>query len=91
MKICPKCGHRDNPLWRHSRYDFNADYMHKDDFTREYPMLNNQLGPKPQPLYDGDYVYYRRGTGSLQVYRVSKEDYKMPTENPKHKKKKEKT
>lgn len=80
MKTCTKCGHRDNPYWRHSRFDFNADYMREDDFAREYPELYAQLPPKPLPLGHGHYVYYRRGKKEKQVYRVPIEDYKVETE-----------
>ena len=80
MKICPNCGHRDNPYWRHSRFDFNADYMREDDFAREFPELFKQLPPKPEKLILGLYVYYRRGKKEKQVYRVALEDYKVETE-----------
>ena len=31
MKLCPICGYEDNPLWRYSRFDYNADYMRFDE------------------------------------------------------------
>ena len=88
MKICPKCGFRDNPLWRHSRFDYNADYMSWEDFQTEFPdvakLLEGQRNHVPISLLG--YVFYRRGTGGLQVYRVAKEDYKMPRERKNHRK-----
>jgi len=80
MKVCSVCGHRDNPYWRHSRFDFNADYMREDDFAREFPELYAQLPSKPKKLVLGLYVYYRRGKKEKQVYRVALEDYKVETE-----------
>ena len=83
MKVCTNCGHRDNPYWRHSRFDYNADYMSEDDFKREYPDLHKRLvGKHPMPV--GNYIYYRRGRRALQVYRVAMEDYEMPRERKKH-------
>ena len=88
MKVCPKCGFRDNPLWRHSRFDYNADYMRWEDFQTEFPevakLLEGQKNHVPIPLLG--YVFYRRGTGGLQVYRVATEDYKMPRERKDHRK-----
>lgn len=80
MKMCPNCGHRDNPYFRHSRFDYNADYMREDEFAREYPELYKNLPQKPNKLTHGLYVYYRRGKKEKQVYRVSIEDYKVETE-----------
>lgn len=80
MKICPKCGERDNPYWRHSRFDFNADYMSEADFQREYPNLYKGLPEKPYKLFWSPYIYYRRGKKEKQVYRVAMEDYKVETE-----------
>ena len=80
MKICPRCGHRDNPFWKHSRFDYNADYMREEDFKKEYPILYSWLPPKPKYLKYNEYVYYRRGKKEKQVYRVAKEDYKVETE-----------
>ena len=88
MRVCEKCGHMDNPLWRHSRFDYNADYMRWEDFQKEYPILADVLWhfPNNVPKEDSGYFYYRRGTGGLEVYRVWKPDYKMPRERKKHKK-----
>ena len=89
MKICTECGHRDNPYWRHSRFDYNADYMSWEDFKREYPRYAELLehAGNHEPVEDAKtpVFYYRRGTGGIQVYRVAKEDYKMPRERKNHK------
>jgi len=86
MKVCEKCGHVDNPLWRHSRFDYNADYMRWEDFQHEYPLLANSLKDKRnnEPIDCGEYYFYRRGTGGIEVYRVWKPDYKMPRERKNH-------
>jgi hypothetical protein len=87
MKVCPNCGYQDNPYWRHSRFDFNADYMSWEDFKREFPDFHFALAERANnnPVELQGYFYYRRGTGGLEVYRVAKEDYKMPRERKNHK------
>jgi hypothetical protein len=87
IKICYNCGCVDNVYWRHSRFDYNADYMRYDQFQNEYPMLSKQLENRRNhdPVEDEHYYYYRRGTGGIEVYRVWKPDYKMPRERFKHK------
>lgn len=83
MKICDKCGHRDNPYWRHSRFDFNADYMREEDFVIQYPLLMAKLPQKGKYLQTKYYIYYRRGKKEKEVYRVAIEDYKVETEKAK--------
>jgi hypothetical protein len=89
VKICPCCKFADNPYWRHSRFDYNADYMRWEDFQREYAGLAEQLEGRRNndPIEDYEKInfYYRRGTGGIEVYRVAKEDYKMPRERKSHK------
>jgi hypothetical protein len=87
MKVCTCCGQRDNPYWRHSRFEWNADYMRWEDFQTEYPALARSLENKQNhvPVEDLGYYYYRRGTGGIEVYRVWNEDYKIPRERKSHK------
>lgn len=88
MKQCPKCGYRDNPLWRHSRFDFNADYMRFEEAMaqKELKQVCEFLKHKdtfvPHPW--GPYTFYRRGTGGIYLYRVLTEDFKVPRERKKH-------
>jgi hypothetical protein len=79
MKFCPKCGFEDSIYWRHSRYDFNADYCRREEFTEIEADLDMALG-EYVPLIDEHYVYYRRGKGKIWVYRVAIEDFKVSTE-----------
>jgi len=84
MKVCPNCGYRDNPLWRHSRYDFNADYMRWEDALEQPELLDicNKLSKQPKGtiFVVGPYTFYRRGTKGLWLYRVANEDYKVQVE-----------
>jgi hypothetical protein len=86
MRICPNCGFRDNPLWRHSRFEFNADYMSWDDFQTEFQELAKLLEGRKNhdPVERGSYFYYRRGTSGIEVYRVPKEDFLVPRERVRH-------
>ena len=84
MRICPKCGYRDNPLWRGSRYDFNANYMTWEDSLNQ-PELKNVTEklsniPIGEAIQEGPYIFYRRGKGGLWLYRVPIEDYKVSVE-----------
>jgi len=41
--------------------------------------LDLALGEE-EPLVNGRYVYYRRGTGKIWIYRVNVEDFKVSCE-----------
>ena len=93
LKVCLSCGYRDNALWRHSRFDYNADYMRYEEAliiedNDDEPIQTIAESLKNRKNHDavlwGDYAYYRRGTGGIWLYRVAKEDYKMPREPKKH-------
>jgi hypothetical protein len=88
---CPKCGFEDNPQWRHSRFDFNADYIRFDEASADPFLLNicAKLKEKRnfEPFEFQGLVYYRRGTGGLWLYRCRKEDFKVPRERKKHERK----
>jgi hypothetical protein len=86
MKVCPSCGYTDNPYWRHSRFDYNADYMRYEDFREQFPNITQSENSNiHNPLVLEGYTYYRRGTGGLEVYRVANEDFRMPRERKNHK------
>ena len=87
VKVCHKCGAVDNLYWRHSRFDYNADYMTFEQFKIEYPALGKLLEHRKNhdPIETKHYFYYRRGTSGIEVYRVWKPDYKMPRERKSHK------
>jgi len=88
MRVCPECGYQDNPKWKHSRFDFNADYMRFDEAMKEPELeeICKLLVDKENfvPVEDGPCVFYRRGTGGLYLYRVLKEDFRVPRERHQH-------
>ncbi len=61
--------------------------MRWEDFQKEYPALAAYLNHAPNhtPIEENGNFYYRRGTGGLEVYRVAKEDFRMPRERKNHK------
>ena len=94
MRICPNCGFKDNFQWRHSRFDYNADYMRFDESLQD-PFLHDIcqfLKGKAnfEPFEFNGVVFYRRGTGVLYLYRVPKEDFHVYRERKTHRKKEEK-
>lgn len=88
MTVCSKCGFRDNPLWRGSRFDFNAQYMRFEEALKqpELKQICEKLKDKKTfwPWKEKYYTYYRRGKGGLYLYRVPHEDFKVPRERKKH-------
>lgn len=86
MRVCPKCGYKDADEWRHSRFDYNADYCRFDEAPDEVwdVVLILKDAGNFEPFEKGSYIYYRRGTGGIWLYRVWKPDFKMPRERKKH-------
>ena len=58
MRVCPKCGYSENPLWNQSRFAANQMFMRKEDFQREYPDLW-ELVDKEKQVQQGNYIYLR--------------------------------
>jgi len=65
MRICPKCGYVDPPIWRHDRFKRNLDISHYEDFKEWYPNIRFKDGWGE----DQHYVYRRT---SLYVLRKAK-------------------
>jgi hypothetical protein len=91
VAVCPCCGEviRDNPFWRGSRYDFNADYMRFED-GQQQPELKEvceklEDAENFEPLVVGPHTFYRRGKGGKWLYRVPSEDFRVETEKRKPK------
>jgi hypothetical protein len=89
---CPCCGAeiRDNPLWRGSRYDFNADYMDYFSEAGNSPELSDVFkaligADNFVPFVVGPNTFYRRGKGGKWLYRVPNEDFRVETEKRKPK------
>lgn len=58
MRVCPKCGFSDDPLWRHDFFKRDLVYMHKDDFKNNYPELYAKL-EREKYVIEGQFVYHK--------------------------------
>lgn len=92
VAVCPCCGTviKDNPLWRGSRFDFNADYMDYFNEASGSPELAEIVKALEGtdnfvPLVVGPNTFYRRGKGGKWLYRVPNEDFRVETEKRKPK------
>jgi len=92
MRKCPECGHEDNPLWEYSRFEFNAEYMRFEEAMQQPELegiclaLVDAKTHEPLVIPELNLVYYRRGTGGLELYRQSIPDFQVNRERKKHKK-----
>lgn len=46
MRVCPKCGYMDSPVWRHVRHRIYTDYCRVDDLEPWEPALYALLEKK---------------------------------------------
>jgi hypothetical protein len=64
MRVCPKCGYVDNPLWRPSM-KFAMDFMRYEDFKSEYPHLAEKVIHR-KFLVDEPFVYHVTRGGNVE-------------------------
>jgi hypothetical protein len=58
MRVCPKCGYAENPLWQQSRFCANYSFMRKEDFQTEYPETFESLQKtKEHTTQVGNFIY----------------------------------
>jgi len=88
MRVCPRCGYEDNPLWRNSRFDWNSEYMEWDEAEtqQELKVITDHLKDSEnfKPFVEGPYAYYRRGSNGIYLYRVLVQDFKLHRERVRH-------
>jgi len=71
MFECPRCGFKDAPCWRTSRFVIYAVYCTLDELSVWEPELAEKL--KSEKRVDhGPYIYYRRGRQN-HIYRIHRE------------------
>jgi hypothetical protein len=89
MRQCPNCGHRDNPLWENSRFEFNAEYMRFQEAEQQFELEEICLvlvdAPNHEPFMHNGVIYYRRGKNGIELYRQNPEDFRVPRERKSHK------
>ena len=71
MFECPKCGFKDSPCWRTSRFVIYAVYCSLDELKEFEPEIAAKLANDKQ-VYDGPYLYYKRGRAN-HIYRIHRE------------------
>lgn len=64
MRVCPKCGYVENPLWRPSM-KFAMDFMRLDDFKNEYPGIAEQV-TKSKFVVEEPFVYHLTKGGNVE-------------------------
>jgi hypothetical protein len=88
---CPRCGFEDNPQWRNG-FDFKSEYMRFDEALNDacLKLICEKLKDKANfdPVDINGVLYYRRGSSGMFLYRVMKEDFRVPVERKNHKVKK---
>ena len=75
MRICPKCGHREHPMWRPRASRVFCEYTKAETLEYNDPELFSKIKEvHPSPYYDGHFIYHISRTG-LNVERIEKELY----------------
>jgi hypothetical protein len=88
---CPRCKELEillHPQLRNSRFDFNARYIRFDEAQQisEFQAITKALenAKNVEPYKVGNFVFYRRGTGSIWLYVVPECDFRVPRERKNH-------
>lgn len=71
LKVCPNCGFRDPPEWKHLKFGIYRDYCTIEDFARIQPQMAMKLWKNPKIICD-DYHCYHLTSGGF-VHRLMKE------------------
>jgi hypothetical protein len=78
-----------HPQLRNSRFDFNARYIRFDEAKQipEFQAITIALKEPKNfvPYKVGNFVFYRRGSGSIWLYVVPECDFRVPRERKGHK------
>lgn len=73
MRICPKCGYREHPIWRPRRSRVFCDYAKTEDIKYILPELYTNIEKAhPEFYFDGHFIYHITKTG-LNIEKIEKE------------------
>lgn len=73
MRVCPKCGYREPPIWLNHQFQQHVSYARVEDFEKYYPHLAKRI-VKAGYVTSDKYCYYRRSSkGAPFIHRWSKE------------------
>jgi len=75
LRVCPECGHVDNPLWRQVPWKFDVDFCHSLDFENLHPELYKKLVKGHKIVCDNTFAYRFSGKPRKAVWRVWKKMY----------------
>jgi len=67
LRVCPKCGHHDLPIWRNSRFYFNVDVCKISDLEYWESSLAEKI--KAQQYYEDGHFAYLLQAGQTTVLR----------------------
>jgi len=73
MRVCTKCGHVDDPAWKHSKYSYWIDNCLFEDFQRMYPNL--AIAILEAGHAKDEYYVYRLTKNKRRVERKAIIDY----------------
>ena len=74
MRVCPKCGHSDNPLWRNCIFSRDHQFMRIEDFKEAYPHLAEKIETHKY-VRDGQFLYHK---GTKYVLRKEPVSWNVP-------------
>lgn len=69
MRICPVCGHRDLPIWRHTAGRLYTDHCHISDLEEWEPELAAEIKAKGYVCKNG--VKYKLNRKGTHVHRIA--------------------
>ena len=71
MRVCPKCGYKDSPYWKHVKFSYFVDSCSFENFEIMHPNLAKEIKEK---MVSDEHNYYRYVKKSNWVLRMAKED-----------------
>jgi hypothetical protein len=74
MRVCPKCGYSDNPLWENCRFKRDLQLMRVEDFKKSYPHLAERIESEKY-VRDGQFLYHKT---TMYVLRKEPVDWGQP-------------
>ena len=75
MRVCPKCGFEEHPMWRPRRSRVFCDYVKSETLEYNDPELFKKISDvHPDVYFDGHFVYHITRTG-LNVEKIEKSLY----------------
>ena len=76
MRVCPKCGHQDAPVWRFAKFKRFTHYCRADELEVWDPKLVSEIPLNGQVVEINDYRYKRKKSGYIE--RIHKIDCAYP-------------